>query len=260
MDKVKRFLRLLIPVLFWLLLWEIASIFINKEILLPSPFSVGAKLAVLLCDYNFYLSVCLTLLRVVLGYFIGAVAGTVLAVISFYHKWIGAIISPLFTIIRATPVASFIILALVWLGKNFIPSFTAMLMVMPIFYGSTLTGIHSTDKKLSEVSEIYKFGKIKKLRLLYFPSALPFFLSGAKTSLGLAWKSGVAAEVLCSVKYSIGGEIYNSKLYLETTELVAWTLCVVILSLILENIISLTTFSVYRKYTVGEFSENAAEN
>ena len=101
---------------------------------------------------------------------------------------------------------------------------------------------------------------MKKLRYLYLPSAVPSFLSGAKTSLGLAWKSAVAAEVLCNLKLSIGGAIYSSKNYLETTELFAWTLCVIILSLILEKLISVTTSNVYKKYTVGEVAENAASN
>jgi NitT/TauT family transport system permease protein len=133
-------------------------------------------------------------------------------------------------------------------------------MVMPIVYASTMTGMSSADKSLLEVAEIYNFSGIKRLRLLYLPSAVPFFLSGAKTSLGLAWKSAVAAEVLCNLKLSIGGAIYSSKNYLETTELFAWTLCVITLSLVLEKLIYATTSSVYKKYTVGEVSENAASN
>lgn len=54
------------------------------------------------------------------------------------------------------------------------------------------------------------------------------------TSLGLAWKAGIAAEVLCTPKGAIGTQLYNAKIYIETTDLFAWTFVVVILSLLLE--------------------------
>ncbi len=249
----RKVLSFVYPIIFWLLVWEGISLIVGREILLPSPVSVIGKLCKLFFEVEFHMSVLLTLIRVLGGYVLGVISGALLAVVAFYSKPVESLLSPLFTVIRATPVASFIILALVWIGRNLIPSFTAFLMVMPIVYNSTLTGIASADRELSEVAYIFEFSKLKKLRLLYLPSAVPFFISGTKTSLGLAWKSGVAAEVLCALKYSIGGEIYNSKLYLETTELMAWTLCVIILSLILEIVISSATSLAYKKiYSFGD--------
>ncbi len=257
MKILKKILSFVYPLFFWLFVWEGISLIVGREILLPSPISVIGKLCELVFEVEFHVSVLLTLVRVLGGYVLGVILGAILAIVAFYFSPIRSLLSPLFTVIRATPVASFIILALVWIGRNSIPSFTAFLMVMPIVYNSTLTGIASADRQLLEVAHIFEFGKLKKLRLLYLPSAIPFFLTGAKTSLGLAWKSGVAAEVLCALKYSIGGEIYNSKLYLETTELMAWTLCVIILSLLLEFVISSATSMAYKKYTALEINENA---
>ena len=257
LNKIK---NITLPLVFWIFVWQVLSMIVDKEVLLPSPIGVIRKLTLLFLMIDFHKSVLMTLMRVVIGYLIGTILGSVLAVISFYSKTVKMLISPLFSIVRATPVASFIILALVWLGRDSIPTFTAILMVMPIVYANTITGMSSSDKNLLEVAKIYKFSGVKKLRLLYLPSAVPSFLSGAKTSLGLAWKSAVAAEVLCNLKTSIGGAIYSSKNYLETTELFAWTLCVIILSLILEKLISVTTSSVYIKYTIGEVAENAASN
>lgn len=259
--KIQNILKkVILPLVFWIFLWQVLSLIVDKEVLLPSPTAVLRKLFELFLHAEFHKAVWMTLFRVVLGYLFGLLLGAILAIISFYSSSVRYILSPMFTIIRATPVASFIILALVWLGRDSIPTFTALLMVMPIIYANTMTGMSSASKSLSEVADIYRFSGIKKLRLLYLPSAVPFFISGAKTSLGLAWKSAVAAEVLCNLKLSIGGAIYSSKNYLETTGLFAWTLCVVILSLILEKLISLTTSSVYKKYTVGEVAENATAN
>lgn len=233
---------------------------ISKEVILPSPVAVIIRLTELLCEKEFFISVAMSLLRVIAGYAVGVVVGALLAVISFYSGFASIILSPLFTMVRATPVASFIIIALVWIGRETVPSFTAFLMVLPIIYSTTLTGLRSADKSLLEMATVFKFSKIKKLKLLYIPSAIPSFLGGAKTSLGLAWKSCVAAEVLSSPKFSIGGEIYDSKLYLETTDLMAWTVCVIILSLIFETIISISTSSVYKKYTIREVADDEADN
>ena len=260
MKIINKIKNIILPLVFWILVWQVLSMIVDKEVLLPSPVDVIKKLSSLFLLTDFHKAVWMTLVRVVVGYLLGAILGSVLAVISFYSGTVKMLVSPLFSIVRATPVASFIILALVWLGRDSIPTFTAILMVMPIVYSSTMTGMSSSDKNLLEVAMIYKFSGMKKLRFLYLPSAVPSFLAGAKTSLGLAWKSAVAAEVLCNLKLSIGGAIYSSKNYLETTELFAWTLCVIILSLILEKLISVTTSNVYKKYTVGEVAENAASN
>ena len=255
--KIRDFI---LPLVFWILVWQVMSIIVDKEVLLPSPADVIKKLSSLILLAEFHKAVWMTLLRVILGYIIGSLMGAILAVVSFYCKYVKIILSPMFSIIRATPVASFIILALVWLGRGSIPTFTAILMVMPIMYANTITGMSSSDKSLDEVAKIYNFSSAKKLRMLYLPSAVPFFLSGAKTALGLAWKSAVAAEVLCNLKLSIGGAIYSAKNYLETTELFAWTLCVILLSILLEKLISVATSPLYKKYTVGEVAENAASN
>ena len=85
------------------------------------------------------------------------------------------------------------------------------------------------------MAKTYRFPLFKTVRLVYLPSLRPYFVSAITTAMGLAWKSGVAAEVLCVPKASIGTQIFNTKLYLEIPDLFAWTAVVVVLSLLLEK-------------------------
>ena len=110
-------------------------------------------------------------------------------------------------------------------------------MVLPIVAGNVLTGLRAADKDLLEVCKLYRFSFGKTVRTLYLPALMPYFLTAARTSLGLSWKAGIAAEVLCSLSASIGGQIYEAKVYLETPSLFAWTITVIFLSMLIESLI-----------------------
>ncbi len=113
------------------------------------------------------------------------------------------------------------------------------LMVVPIIFMNVKKGIESVPTDKAEVAQVYDFTPSKKLRLLYLPSALPYFYAGCRSALGLAWKAGIAAEVICVPKSSVGTMLYSAKIYLESEELFALTAVIVILSVIIEKIIIL---------------------
>jgi NitT/TauT family transport system permease protein len=161
------------------------------------------------------------------------------------------LISPLLSIIKATPVASFIILALFWLTKESIPSFIAFLMVLPIIHGNVSEGIKNTPNELIEMTRIYDVKPLHRLTKLYIPNILPYFVAGFKTSLGLAWKAGVAAEVIALTKNSIGKELYEAKNYLETVDLFTWTLTVIVISRVLEKLLMMMVNSFTQKRKRG---------
>jgi NitT/TauT family transport system permease protein len=124
-------------------------------------------------------------------------------------------------------------------------------MVTPIVWGNVTSGIQKTDKRLLEMAHSYRFGSVKTVRRVYIPSVMPYFTAACTTGLGLAWKAGIAAEVLANTKLSIGGQIYNSKIYIETADLFAWTVVVIIMSVILEWLMMRFVKTVGRKYNVG---------
>ena len=175
------------------------------------------------------------MLRTVGAFAIGAVLGTVLAAGAAYVPIMRALLRPPLAAIRATPVSSFIILALVWLKTGLVPVLTGALMVLPIVWGNVSQGIEGTDAKLLEMARSYGFTKGQILRKLYVPSVLPSFLSACVTGMGLCWKATIAAEVLGRPKEAIGTYLYEARIFLETDALFSWTLAVILLSLALER-------------------------
>jgi len=233
--KAKKFIQSLAAVLFWLAVWQAAAAAVGRELLLPTPMAAFNALAENAIQPEFWRSVLLSLVRILLGFVSGVVLGVVFGTVTKAFKPADILLSPLLRIIRSTPVASFIILALVWINSGILPGFISMLMVIPVVWANIYEGISSVDGRLLELARVYRFSKAKTLKLIYIPSLRPYFKAAIITSLGMAWKSGIAAEVLCQPRESIGLELYYAKLYLETADLFAWTAVVIILSFIVEK-------------------------
>lgn len=236
--KKGKFLRSLVRTLavaaFWILFWFAAARLVNKELLLPRPDSVIRRFFEIASSGEFYKVTDISLLRVLLGIVSATVVGVILAVLSKLSSVLSALMSPIVTVIKATPVASFIILALVWLDRSALPVFISFLIVFPIVLTNIRTGLDQVDPKLLEMAKAFRVRRTNIVKNIYMPSLLPFFSAAMKTSLGLAWKAGIAAEVLAVPALSIGKKLFESKAYLETTDLFAWTLVVILLSLIIE--------------------------
>lgn len=222
-------------VLFWTGLWYLLSRLLDNPLLLPSPWQVLRCLAGLMQTAYFWQSVAVSIGRVLLGVVLAVLLGVILAALTTKSRLLEAIIAPALTAMQATPVASFTILVLIWVERNWVPVLICGMMVLPMVHGSVSTGIRTTDAQLLEMAKVYRLSPLRKLRRIYIPSVMPFFRTACSSALGLGWKAGIAAEVLTVPKASIGRMISDSKLYLMTEELFAWTLTVVILSLLLQK-------------------------
>lgn len=243
-ERIKKLHRVLLPPVFWLGVWQLAAFLVElsvegrgNELLLPYPLSVARSLLRLGGTPAFWETAAASLGRILAGLAAGVLAGAVLAVLTCASRWCDRLLAPAIRVIRATPVASFILLVLLWTGRNSVPTVIAVLMVLPVVWANLVKGIQSTDPKLLELAKAYRFSRLKTVRLVYLPALRPYFSAALTTSMGLAWKSGAAAEVLCLPKRAIGTQIYNSKLYLEIPDLFAWTVVVVALSMILEKLL-----------------------
>lgn len=245
-NKIRHTVFILLSVLFWIAVWQIASMRINSSLIIPSPIGTLEKTAELIGNGNF-LKICIgSVVRIFLGAVIGIAAGTLLAALGHFIPILKYLTYPVMTVIKATPVASFIVLLLILIGKNSVPSVTSALISIPILWANVSQGIDGIDKNLTEVCEVYEVPYLKRLRVLWIPSVMPNFISGIKSCIGLSWKAGIAAEVLCTPTDSIGLKIHETRIYLETSELFAWTLVVIILSLAFEKL-ALSLFSERRK-------------
>lgn len=222
---------------FWLLVWQAASSLLARQLILPGPLTVVKRLVELVATGSYWQTILFSLLRIMTGYFLGIIFGVILAVATCSSKWLDALFSPLIRIVRATPVASFIILAMLWLPKTGVAVLMAALMVVPVIWENLYQQFHSVDKKLVEVGTVYRFSGFKKWKVIYFPAMKAGFRAACLSGMGLGWKSGIAAEVLSQPRIAIGTNVYNAKVYLETADLFAWTITVIILSFVLEKVV-----------------------
>lgn len=238
-------------VLFWIAVWQILFLVIKQEILIVSPARVLQRLYELVGNSEFWLSALNSMRHVLVGFLMGVFFGVLLAVLTSVSKTLNDLFYPLISMIKATPVVSFIILALVWIQSDQVPAFTAFLEVTPIVLGNVANGIAKTDRGLLQMAQCYRFGAVRTVRRVYIPSIMPYFTAACTTGMGLAWKTAIAAEVLANSGLSIGGRIYDSKVYLETADLFAWTAVVIVLSVILERLMILFMNKIGRKYNVN---------
>ena len=220
--------------LFWLGVWWIAAAAVGLPLLLPGPGDTLSALLRLAGTAAFWQSTGYTLLRVAAGYLIAVLLGAMLAVICCFVPMVDAVLSPLRSIIKATPVSSFIILVLLWMQKGRVPAFISFLMVLPIVWTGVQEGLKAVDPQLVEMTQAYGLSWGKQLRFLYAPAVRPQFFAACMTGLGFAWKSGIAAEVIALPALSVGKNLYDAKIYLERADLFAWTLTVILLSMALE--------------------------
>lgn len=234
-EPIKKLQKIIIPPAIWLGVWQLAALWVGRDLLLPSPLSVVRSLAALAATGNFWLAAIASLGRILGGLAFGCFLGGLLAALTYRFRWGEYILAPAIRVIRATPVVCFILLLYLWVNRTRIPGVVSALMVLPVIWGNLDAGLRSTDGQLLELARAYRFSRWKTVRLVYLPSLRPHLRSAAATAMGLAWKSGVAAEVLCLPRLGIGAQISRAKQTFETADLFAWTAVVILLSLLMER-------------------------
>jgi NitT/TauT family transport system permease protein len=220
----------------WIALWYLAWAVVQQEILIASPGEVVLRLGQLALTGDFWVATLSSLARIVIGFLLAAAIGCVLAVLCHLSSFLYDLFYPVIRIIRATPVASFIILALIWLNTNSVPVFASFLMVFPIVWENVYRGIKGTDRDLLDMVRVFRLKKSSVIKNVFVPSVMPYFIAACNIGIGMAWKAGIAAEILGVPLHSIGTELYRAKIYLETVDVFAWTVVVIALSVLIEKL------------------------
>ncbi len=236
MKKEKHEIRIW-AVLIWLLVWQLVSMRLGSDILLVSPVRVIRRLGYLMGTAAFWKTILFTLSRIATGFFAAAATGCVLAAAASYFQKMQELLAPVILVMKSVPVASFIVLALIWFSSRNLSVLISFLMVLPVVYTNVLAGIGSVDRELLEMAQVFRMPKMRVTRYIYLPQILPFFYAACRVSLGLCWKAGVAAEVIGIPRGSVGERLQQAKVYLDTPDLFAWTIVIVVLSLTFEKLV-----------------------
>ena len=236
MHDYKTLLRRAGAVLFWLAVWQAAAMAIGQEVFLVSPVQALRCLLRLLPQADFWHRVGFSTGRILLGFGLGVVCSAALAVAAEICPAAEILIAPVLQLVKATPVASFIILALVWVSGSSLSILISFFMVLPVLYGAVRTGIESADGQLLEMARVFRLPLPCRVKAIWLPAVLPAFRQGCSVALGICWKSGVAAEVIGLPDGSIGDALYRAKITLSTGELFAWTFVIIVLSAAFEKL------------------------
>lgn len=228
-------------VIFWLLVWQgagmaLAAAVPHGALLLASPVQAALRLLELLSVPAFWRAVGNSSARIFGGFLLSCVLAPALAALAAGQRWLADLLAPLVAVVKAVPVASFIILALVWLDTGSLSLFISALMVFPPVYLNVLEGIRQTDRRLLELARVYRVPLRRRLWGIYVPQVLPYFRSAASLALGLCWKAGAAAEVIGLPSGTIGERLYTAKIYLQTPDLFAWTAVILVLAAVFERL------------------------
>lgn len=224
----------------WLLVWQgvsmaLAAAYPHGALLLASPAAALLRLGELARTAAFWRAVGGSALRIFGGFLLSCLLAVVLAALAARFCRLRELLAPLVAAVKAVPVVSFIILALVWLDGGDLPLFISALMVFPPVYLNVLAGIAATDKRLLEMARVFRVPLRRKLRDIWLPQVLPYFRAACSLGLGLCWKAGVAAEVIGLPAGTIGERLYTAKVYFQTPDLFAWTAVIVAVSVLFEK-------------------------
>lgn len=225
-----------LALLFWVGVWWLIAAIVSKPLLLPTPFATVQALLALMGTGDFWQNVALSLLRVFGGVAAAIFIGTLLAIAAVRFKVLDHLFSPLLHLFKTTPVASVVFLLLLFVGREIAPLLIAFMPTLPIVFENLRTGLSCTDQKLLDMANAFGVPRARVFKALRLPTALPYLLAACRSSIGLGFKAGIAAEVLCLPPYSIGTAIFEGKLYLETDKLFAYTLAVILIGALIERL------------------------
>lgn len=223
-------------ILFWVVIWQITAWIMKDSIVFVGPLEMFRSLWEQVQESEFWISTFSSVLRIMGGFLIAFFAAVIFAGIAFRVVWLKILLEPMVQLAKSVPVASFVVLLLILMGAENLSLAIVILMAFPIIYVNMLQGLECVDQKMLEMANVFGMQPWKRFLYIYRPAFLPFLMSGAKVALGMSWKSGVAAEIIGVPSHSIGERLYMAKIYLNTESVFAWTLVIILLSLIFERI------------------------
>lgn len=216
--------------------WYFFSKFINSSFVVPKPVEVFYSIKKIIFDKLFLQQVFFTVFRSIVAFFISLILSIIFGVLCGVYDIFYKLFDLPLAIIKAAPVVSFILCALFLFTTSVVPIFVSVLMTMPVLINCVANGIKNTNKSYLQMATIFSLSKKQKIKYIYIPSVNEFLFTGFTSSFTLSWKVVVASEVLCLPKYSVGTAMYSAKVHLETADVYAISLVIIILSFVCEKI------------------------
>ncbi len=223
-------------VAFWIIIWEIASLLVNNALILASPLETLATLGGLIVTWSFWKIVGASFLRIICGFILAFMLAIACSALASHFSLIRIVLAPLFGFIKSTPIVCIVVLLLIWFGAAFVSTIAILFVVTPAIYFATLTGFDELDAKIGEMLDVHHANVRARLCGWILPGILPYIVSTCRLVVGMSWKAGIAAELIGISIGTIGERIYQSKLLLMTGDLFSWTIVIVLLAALCEEL------------------------
>ena len=233
-----KILKIVLPTITILALWDIIAIIIAAAIedkhFMPSVRETASALIKIITSKSFLKVLFTAFFRVISGLLLGIIIGVILAAVCHKYVVINTVLSPIISIMKATPVACIIVLLWILLNDTEISVFVVVIMVLPIVWQNVYDAYNAIDKSLIEVADVFKLDRVRRLKVLVVPTVLSYLLPAIITSIGLAWKAEIAAEIMTNS--NIGELIYDFKtVSWDYAPIFSWTVIIVTFSIIFEK-------------------------
>lgn len=250
-------------IIFWLIVWQAAAAAADNRILLAGPVQVLYAFAQNIMQPGFLRTIGSSFARIGAGFFAAFGIGLLLGALGYRFRIVREVLEPVICVLKSVPVASFVVLLLIWFGSGRLAFCISFLIVFPNVYVNTIAGLQSADTGLLEMARVFGISRRNRFFYIYRPALMPYLDSCLKISLGMSWKSGVAAEVIGLPDHSLGERLYMAKIYLDTAGLFAWTLTVILLSFLFEKAVLrlVRAYGEWKPYpTCGGTNETTAKS
>lgn len=227
----------MVIIFIWLLIWQGLSMLVSNDILLAGPYETIKALISLCGDRLFYFAIINTQIRIIAGILSAFIFAVSFAALSYKIRLFREFMAPLVSVLKSIPVASFVIILLIWAGNKNVSLFICLMVGFPLIYIPLLGALLNLNKGLKELADLYKMSLLKKIRFMIWPQIKETVISSLKLAIGMGFKSGIAAELIGQPLNTIGNGLYRAKVSLETDRLFAWTLVIVLISYLLEKFV-----------------------
>lgn len=235
-DTLKKNRNRIIAAVIWIIVWQAASVLTGLELVLASPVSVLCVLFNMLTKPDTYRIIAVSMFNIISGYLAAFVIGCISGYLADRYQMAKIFLEPPVALMKSLPMASFIILLIIWFGSGKVAVLTSFIVAFPMIYKGVANGFSMRDSNLLEMAEVFQVSLPKRIFWIDIPRIIEVAGTDFKMAISYGWKAGVSAEVIGLARMSIGEQMYYSKLYIDTASLFAWSIMVVVLSFVWEKL------------------------
>ncbi|TEB16350.1 putative aliphatic sulfonates transport permease protein SsuC [Pelotomaculum sp. FP] len=235
-------IRSLLPLsglVLFIALWQMLSGLYN-HVIIPSPVEVVRSFCSLAVSGELWEQGRQSIARGLAGFGLAVGVGTPLGLLIGLNPVAASLFRPAVVVLQVTPLISWLLLAMIWIGFSGVPVFIVFVTTVPLIVINVFQGVNGIDRQLLQMASIFRISKARVIQEIYLPQVAPYLMAGVSNALGVTWKAVAMAEFL-SVQTGIGASMAVARINLETAGLFAWTASLIGLGLVTDRLLSYLT-------------------